>query len=102
MDRSRLGALRTVSSHPRGVMATVGEQTQLQPNSPAESAEIAAPPRIGIGLPMSNIFATYAFTITCQAATDLCFVQLLWGIAGIGFVRRLGCVNCDSDVTNLC
>ena len=69
MDDSRLGALRTVSSDPRGVRATVGEQLALwtadQPKpdaqwseGPENSIELAIHPRIGIGLPMSNIFAT--------------------------------------------
>ncbi|KAF7965981.1 hypothetical protein HWV62_40549 [Athelia sp. TMB] len=70
MDDSRLGALRTVSSDPRGVRATVDEQLALwtanQPQTDAQwsegpdnSIELAIHPRIGIGLPMSNIFATY-------------------------------------------
>lgn len=71
MDDSRLGALRTVSSNPRGVMATVGEQVgnegeqrqeekgmQSHPESPKHNIGLAAHPRIGIGLPMSNIYAT--------------------------------------------
>lgn len=65
MERSRLGALRTVSSHPRGIMATVEEQIgrrrhqkpkHIHPET--EGAELAMHPRIGIGLPMSNIFCT--------------------------------------------
>lgn len=59
MERSRLGALRSVSS--RGVMATVEEQVEPQAGSPGEGAGLAAHPRIGIGLPMSNIFATCAY-----------------------------------------
>lgn len=72
MDDSRLGALRTVSSNPRGVMATVAEQVGswreqrqdekgIQPYSKSSGHNfgLAAHPRIGIGLPMSNIFATY-------------------------------------------
>ncbi|KAG7096918.1 hypothetical protein E1B28_004321 [Marasmius oreades] len=43
MEVDRIGALRTVISRPQGVWATVGEQI----------------PRIGIGLPMSNIFAKW-------------------------------------------
>jgi hypothetical protein len=61
MENSRLGALRTVSSRPRGVMATVEEQTQPQSKGPEKGVEQAAHPKIGIGLPMSNIFATYVF-----------------------------------------
>lgn len=68
MEDARLGALRTVSSSPRGVMATVDEQlgswkqqkdTGLSMKALQEkSMGLAAHPRIGIGLPMSNIFAT--------------------------------------------
>jgi len=61
MENSRLGALRTVSSRPRGIMATVEEQTQPQSKGPEKGVEQAAHPKIGIGLPMSNIFATYVF-----------------------------------------
>jgi pyruvate dehydrogenase kinase 2/3/4 len=59
MEHSRLGALRTVSSDPRGVKATVKEQVEPQSESPEKGVGMAASPRIGIGLPMSNIFATY-------------------------------------------
>jgi pyruvate dehydrogenase kinase 2/3/4 len=59
MEHSRLGALRTVSSDPRGVKATVEEQVEPQSESPEKGVGMAASPRIGIGLPMSNIFATY-------------------------------------------
>ncbi|KIK98040.1 hypothetical protein PAXRUDRAFT_824312 [Paxillus rubicundulus Ve08.2h10] len=67
MDDNRLGALRTASS--RGVKATVAEQVGgLQANEtervqvgkdPEREAGIAPHQRIGLGLPMSNIFATY-------------------------------------------
>jgi len=64
MDDSRLGALRTVSSSRRGMTATVDEQvsewkSQAALEDPQQNAGISAHPRIGIGLPMSNIFATY-------------------------------------------
>jgi hypothetical protein len=62
MENSRLGALRTVSSRPGGVMATVGEQVE-QAEDPEKGAGVAAHPRIGIGLPMSNIFATCVFVV---------------------------------------
>ena len=71
LEDSRLGALRTVSSSPRGVMATVDEQVgsfkEQQLDGPSLRAlsegsknglGLAAHPRIGIGLPMSNIFST--------------------------------------------
>jgi len=66
MDDTRLGALRSASS--RGVKATVAEQIgpwkteQLNDHSqnkdPEREAGIAPHPRIGLGLPMSNIFTT--------------------------------------------
>lgn len=68
MEVSRLGALRTVSSSEQGIRATVGEQVDrwqqtkdhVEPdtNGPEEEAGVGPHPRIGIGLPMSNIFAT--------------------------------------------
>ncbi|KAF9457009.1 branched-chain alpha-ketoacid dehydrogenase [Collybia nuda] len=65
MEDSRLGALRTVSSRPEGIRATVGEQLgRWDDNLPAapdpeKEAGVGPHPRIGIGLPMSNIFSTY-------------------------------------------
>jgi hypothetical protein len=74
LQNSRIGALRTVSSSPHGMRATVDEQVgRWQQNlangnfpddnakgvDPEMEAGIAPHPRIGIGLPMSNIFATY-------------------------------------------
>lgn len=73
MEGDRLGALRTVSSSPEGVLATVDEQvgkwqntflsqeerhTKRSSDDPELDAGIGPHPRIGIGLPMSNIFAT--------------------------------------------
>lgn len=67
MDDSRIGALRSASS--RGVKATVAEQvggwqvTEEHGGSNAKDPErragIAPHQRMGLGLPMSNIFATY-------------------------------------------
>jgi hypothetical protein len=67
MDDTRLGALRSASS--RGVKATVAEQIrpwrteQSNVNSnnkdPEREAGIAPHPKIGLGIPMSNIFTTY-------------------------------------------
>ena len=64
MDDDRLVALRTASS--RGVKATVAEQVGLRETErseagkdPESEAGIAPHQRIGLGLPMSNIFATY-------------------------------------------
>ncbi|CCM01573.1 uncharacterized protein FIBRA_03633 [Fibroporia radiculosa] len=64
LDVSRLGALRIVSSSGRGMTATVDEQLDVMRNStevedPQQNAGVSPHPRIGIGLPMSNIFATY-------------------------------------------
>lgn len=71
LDDARLGALRTVSSSSRGMTATVDEQVNTwrrqaaaadssgpQDPDPEQTAGVAPHPRIGIGLPMSNIFAT--------------------------------------------
>jgi pyruvate dehydrogenase kinase 2/3/4 len=70
MENARLGALRTVSSNPQGVKATVNEQvdrwqqgkdsftTSLSNRRNPEQGAVSLHPRIGIGLPMSNIFAT--------------------------------------------
>jgi pyruvate dehydrogenase kinase 2/3/4 len=73
LEDERLGALRTVSSSPEGVRATIGEQVgrwqntllnqverniKCSPNGPELEAGVGPHPRIGIGLPMSNIFAT--------------------------------------------
>ncbi|KAJ7180133.1 branched-chain alpha-ketoacid dehydrogenase kinase [Mycena crocata] len=71
LQNSRIGALRTVSSSPRGMQATVDEQVvrwQSRPEDhegedpnvdPETEAGVGPHPRIGIGLPMSNIFARY-------------------------------------------
>lgn len=62
LEDARLGALRTVSSSTRGMTATVSEQVGgLQPDAHGEiTSDYASPnPRIGMGLPMSNIYATY-------------------------------------------
>ncbi|KAJ7276430.1 alpha-ketoacid dehydrogenase kinase [Mycena haematopus] len=72
LQNSRIGALRTLSSSPLGMRATVDEQVGRwqqtlasgnYPNDDITDPEIEAGvglhPRIGIGLPMSNIFATY-------------------------------------------
>ncbi|KAJ8086673.1 putative protein kinase [Marasmius tenuissimus] len=62
METGRIGALRTVSARPQGVWATVNEQVQAWEEIsaiPGKDPEIGNHPRIGIGLPMSNIFANY-------------------------------------------
>ncbi|KAI6047160.1 branched-chain alpha-ketoacid dehydrogenase kinase [Pisolithus marmoratus] len=66
MDDNRIGALRSASS--RGVKATVAEQIggwqvveegDRNAKDPERGAGIAPHQRMGLGLPMSNIFATY-------------------------------------------
>ena len=52
----RLGALRNVSSREKGLSGTVKEQ--IDRNSRQEAKSEADHPRLGIGLPMSNIYAT--------------------------------------------
>lgn len=61
LEDARLGALRTVSSSTKGMKATVDEQLYAVNRAASEEApDRSAPhPRIGIGLPMSNIYATY-------------------------------------------
>lgn len=63
LEDERLGALRTVSSSPKGVKATVDEQVnawqQDVENTPEQKVGVGPHPRLGIGLPMSNIYATY-------------------------------------------
>lgn len=71
LEHSRLGALRTVSLSPHGMHATVNEQVERWQNAsgssggdarqtPEKEAGVTSGPRprLGIGLPMSNIFAT--------------------------------------------
>ena len=68
LEAARLGALRSVSSRKKGVRATVDEQidTWQRPSEDGENNQCAVSedtsgplPRIGIGLPMSNIYATW-------------------------------------------
>ena len=63
MQDARLGALRSASTSPRGMTATVYEQIDLWNNlersrDPEQEVGMGPHPRLGIGLPMSNIFAT--------------------------------------------
>jgi pyruvate dehydrogenase kinase 2/3/4 len=61
---SRLGALRTASLSKQGFRATVDEQVGIWQDARAESENSSLKPRetfhrrIGIGLPMSYIYAT--------------------------------------------
>lgn len=68
LDTSRIGALKTISASPQGMTATVAEQVTAwkehngRPSdiaTPEEKAGVGLHTRLGIGLPMSNIFATW-------------------------------------------
>lgn len=60
LEDSRLGGLRNASSSPLGIRATIDEQLgRWQDREVQKQAGIAPHQRIGIGLPMSNIYATY-------------------------------------------
>ncbi len=67
LEDSRLGALRTASSRSQGLRATVDEQLNVMARKESttdEAPDRSAPhPRIGIGLPMSNIYATYVHPV---------------------------------------
>lgn len=59
---ARLGALRTLSSSQHGMTATVSEQIgkwQRESDADVPADGVNPHPRIGIGLPMSNIYANY-------------------------------------------
>ncbi|EIW61947.1 alpha-ketoacid dehydrogenase kinase N-terminal domain-containing protein [Trametes versicolor FP-101664 SS1] len=59
---ARLGALRTLSSSQQGMTATVSEQIgkwQRESDADVPADGVNPHPRIGIGLPMSNIYANY-------------------------------------------
>lgn len=67
LDDSRLGSLRTASVRPGGMVATVDElvdrwQQERRRKPTEEDPEVEAGvghhPRLGIGLPMCNIFST--------------------------------------------
>ena len=65
LDDSRLGALRSASASEQGLRGTVDEQVgrwqkvrEQEARSSAIDHKEYAHPTIGIGLPMSNIYAT--------------------------------------------
>lgn len=65
MDDARLGALRTVSARPEGVVANVDEQirswrTEREMREEAPDHNVKRP-RIGIGLAMSHIYSTSVY-----------------------------------------
>lgn len=59
MDDERIEALRDTISSPHGMQATVDEQLSRFRQEPQDVAPVGPQPRLGIGLPMSNIFATF-------------------------------------------
>lgn len=68
MEHSRIGALRSASTSEEGVRATVAEQIDRWNYVKSQEEKscavgIETHPQIGIGLPMSNIFATW---VQCQ------------------------------------
>lgn len=60
MELSRLGLLRSASSYSQGIWATVNEQVESWKRTPDPEREagVGEHTGMGIGLPMSNIFAT--------------------------------------------
>ena len=68
MDHSRLGALRSASSSPQGFKGTLDQRVEMWHGKrqgrdvsnadPETGAGVGWHPRMGIGLPLSNIFAT--------------------------------------------
>lgn len=59
LEDVRISALRHATSSPKGIKGTVGEQvTEITPKDVGERViSLETPARIGIGLPMSNIYA---------------------------------------------
>ena len=93
LDDSRLGALRDASESTEGLRATVAEQLEKkrtrrpvplsgdnQPD-PAQRVGADAHARIGIGLPMSNIYArSEMLSFTSRSATVLRLLKRVTGI----------------------
>jgi hypothetical protein len=87
MEDARLGALRTVSSSSTGMRATVDEQLHAVKRAQSEDApDRSAPhPRIGIGLPMSNIYATSVYFLLIARVYRVLMglrFQLFWRVPG--------------------
>ena len=79
LDDSRIGALRTASSSEQGLLGTVDEQVgswqraQAQERDGSNSNHIQAfHPRIGIGLPMSYIYATCVLSFVSSKCHSYC------------------------------
>lgn len=63
LDDARIDALRKTISSPHGMRATVDEQLdRWHEKNPENMTSSGTLPRLGIGLPMSNIFAAYVST----------------------------------------
>ena len=90
MGDERLGALKSVSLRRQGFTATVREQ--MVRNSVNEAEAQAAHPRLGIGLPMSNIYATFVpWSYGRRSCLDQYHFQVLRGIVG---PREHGWLRC--------
>ena len=65
MEDARLGSLRSASERPTGMVATVSElverwqEEQRAREDPEVEAGVGRYPRLGIGLPISNIFSRF-------------------------------------------
>lgn len=71
MEDARIGALRSASSNPSGVWATVGEQVGRWNTTRGSLPDSGTQSRIGIGLPMSNIYATSVSRVNPRHVADL-------------------------------
>lgn len=59
LAKERLEALRNASMRERGMTGTIKEQLPIPTAPSEESSNAPLVERIGLGLPLSNIFATY-------------------------------------------
>ena len=98
MEDARLGALRRASSRTQGLRATVDEQLFAINRDSRKRASNEAPdrsrphPHIGIGLPMSNIYATFVpWSYGRRSCLDQYHFQVLRGIVG---PREHGWLRC--------
>lgn len=102
LDISRLGALRTASVSESGFRGTVDEQVgqwqkvrdsdTTRPMIDGTNVQQILHPRIGIGLPMSYIYATYG-TLLPRACCQLILLQIFWWKTRVGFLGWLGFVT---------
>ena len=101
LDTDRIGALKSISSSPKGMRATVDEQIDAwkakskHKDDPERRAGVGKHTRLGIGLPMSNIFATYVLFPTVLSDHDSEFPRYFGGslelvsLDGWGKLHRL-------------